>query len=301
MKNVTLLILEKRKSYGERLAAFLGRQAYSPFNIQLYLEHPISDEKWKKADLVLITSSLMALYGEKVKEGNVCILDESGQIIGMEGRNVYKYQSAGVIYQRLLEFCEENGWMLQGERNHGKKECVCAGIYRPVNNEKSFLKVLEMCRQKGKMGNLLYLNFETVTIFEQYMEGERRQEGLSEIIYYVKQRNSNLGMKVERMAVKGPVEYIAGAAMPMEMWELEEEDWRFCLERLCKDTKYDQILLDFGTVMPPGIVMDSCDEWYVAGEHAPWSEQLTERFLKAAGKAAGEGFSEKVKRLNVEE
>ena len=44
-----------------------------------------------------------------------------------------------------------------------------------------------------------------------------------------------------------------------------------------------------------------CDEWYVAGEHAPWSEQLTERFLKAAGKAAGEGFSEKVKRLNVEE
>ena len=202
MKNVTLLILEKRKSYGERLAAFLGRQAYSPFNIQLYLEHPISDEKWKKADLVLITSSLMALYGEKVKEGNVCILDESGQIIGMEGRNVYKYQSAGVIYQRLLEFCEENGWMLQGERNHGKKECVCAGIYRPVNNEKSFLKVLEMCRQKGKMGNLLYLNFETVTIFEQYMEGERRQEGLSEIIYYVKQRSSNLGMKVERMAVK---------------------------------------------------------------------------------------------------
>lgn len=73
MKNVTLLILEKGKCYGERLAAFLGRQAYSPFNIQLYLEHPISDEKWKKADLVLITSSLMALYGEKVKEGNVCI------------------------------------------------------------------------------------------------------------------------------------------------------------------------------------------------------------------------------------
>ena len=128
MKNVTLLILEKRKSYGERLAAFLGRQAYSPFNIQLYLEHPISDEKWKKADLVLITSSLMALYGEKVKEGNVCILDESGQIIGMEGRNVYKYQSAGVIYQRLLEFCEENGWMLQGERNHGKRS-VCVQGY----------------------------------------------------------------------------------------------------------------------------------------------------------------------------
>lgn len=69
MKNVTLLILEKRKSYGERLAAFLGRQAYSPFNIQLYLEHPISDEKWKKADLVLITSSLMAAVWGKSQRG----------------------------------------------------------------------------------------------------------------------------------------------------------------------------------------------------------------------------------------
>lgn len=127
MKNVTLLILEKRKSYGERLAAFLGRQAYSPFNIQLYLEHPISDEKWKKADLVLITSSLMALYGEKVKEGNVCILDESGQIIGMEGRNVYKYQSAGVIYQRLLELCEENGWMLRGKEIMEKRSVYVQG------------------------------------------------------------------------------------------------------------------------------------------------------------------------------
>lgn len=58
-----------------------------------------------------------------------------------------------------------------GKKSWKKGVCVCR-VYRPVNNEKSFLKVLEMCRQKGKMGNLLYLNFETVTIFEQYMEGE---------------------------------------------------------------------------------------------------------------------------------
>lgn len=84
-------------------------------------------EKWKKADLVLITSSLMALYGEKVKEGNVCILDESGQIIGMEGRNVYNTNQRGV-YQRLLNFVRK-GWMLQGERNSWKKGvCVCRDI-----------------------------------------------------------------------------------------------------------------------------------------------------------------------------
>ncbi len=122
------------------------------------------------------------------------------------------------------------------------------------------------------------------------MEGERRQEGLSEIIYYVKQRSSNLGMKVERMAVKGPVEYIAGAANADGDVGIGGGRLAVCLERLCKDTKYDQILLDFGTAMPPELLWTVCDEWYVAGEHTPWSEQLTERFLKAAGKAAGRGL-----------
>ena len=83
----------------------------------------------------------------------------------------------------------------------------------------------------------------------------------------------------------------------MEMWELEEEDWRFCLERLCKDTKYDQILLDFGTAMPPGIVMDSCDEWYVAGEHAPWSEQLTERFFEGSWEGSRRGLFREGKKI----
>lgn len=66
MKNMTLVMLENRQGYGERLAAFISRQTDSPFNVHLYLEHPIGDEQWEKADVVLMTSSLMDLYGEKV-------------------------------------------------------------------------------------------------------------------------------------------------------------------------------------------------------------------------------------------
>ena len=297
MKNRILLILEKRKSYGERLAAFIGRQEYSPFNTQIYLEHPISDEKWKKADAVLITSSLMEIYGDKMEEDNVFILDESGQLSGVEERSVYKYQSAGVIYQRLMEFCVEKGSIYPNDRRSGKQECVCAGMYRPVNSESSFMKGLDICRQKGKTGNLLYLNFEPVTIFERYMEGEKKQEGISEMIYYVKQRSGNLGMRIEMMAVKGQVDYLASAVMPGEVWELDEDDWRFCLDILCRETGYAQIVLDFGGMMPPETVLEICDKWYVIGEASTWSEQLTERFLEIAGKVTESAFAEKVKRI----
>ena len=43
MKNMTLVMLENRQGYGERLAAFISRQTDSPFNVHLYLEHPIGD------------------------------------------------------------------------------------------------------------------------------------------------------------------------------------------------------------------------------------------------------------------
>ena len=56
MKNMTLVMLENRQGYGERLAAFISRQTDSPFNVHLYLEHPIGDEQWEKADVVLMTS-----------------------------------------------------------------------------------------------------------------------------------------------------------------------------------------------------------------------------------------------------
>lgn len=71
--------------------AFISRQTDSPFNVHLYLEHPIGDEQWEKADVVLMTSSLMDLYGEKVSNEKVILLDEEGRQAEGENEYVYKY------------------------------------------------------------------------------------------------------------------------------------------------------------------------------------------------------------------
>ena len=109
MKNMTLVMLENRQGYGERLAAFISRQTDSPFNAHLYLEHPIGDEQWEKADVVLMTSSLMDLYGEKVSNEKVILLDEEGRQAEGENEYVYKYQSAVKIYGEILKCCADKG------------------------------------------------------------------------------------------------------------------------------------------------------------------------------------------------
>ena len=79
MKNVTLLILENEKLW--RKAGRVGRVRHIlPFNIQLYLEHPISDEKWKKGRSGVDNFITDGASIKKSKRENVCIL-MSGQRI----------------------------------------------------------------------------------------------------------------------------------------------------------------------------------------------------------------------------
>lgn len=176
----------------ERLAAFISRQTDSPFNVHLYLEHPIGDEQWEKADVVLMTSSLMDLYGEKVSNEKVILLDEEGRQAEGENEYVYKYQSAVKIYGEILKCCADKGNAVVPMGSKGRK-WMLTGIYMPVSSEKRVRSVLEFCRKEGENQKVLYLNLEPVTCFTDLLESGDRKEGISEMIYYVKQRQDNLG------------------------------------------------------------------------------------------------------------
>ena len=150
LKNMTLVMLENRQGYGERLAAFISRQADSPFNVHLYFEHPIGDEQWEKADVILITSSLVNLYGEKMNDEKVMILDEEGRKAEGQKECVYKYQSAVQIYGEILKFCADRGndFVTGGDRK--RRKWTLTGIYMPVSSEKMVRKMMEFCRHLSK-------------------------------------------------------------------------------------------------------------------------------------------------------
>ena len=265
MKNMTLVMLENRQGYGERLAAFISRQTDSPFNVHLYLEHPIGDEQWEKADVVLMTSSLMDLYGEKVSNEKVILLDEEGRQAEGENEYVYKYQSAVKIYGEILKCCADKGNAVVPMGSKGRK-WMLTGIYMPVSSEKRVRSVLEFCRKEGENQKVLYLNLEPVTCFTDLLESDDRKEGISEMIYYVKQRQDNLGTRLGMMVTRAEFDYLMPSANPAEIGELNAEDWQFCLEQLYQGTVYDQVIFDFGAMLPPAVLLEAGDRWIIAGD-----------------------------------
>ena len=270
MKNMTLVMLENRQGYGERLAAFISRQTDSPFNVHLYLEHPIGDEQWEKADVVLMTSSLMDLYGEKVSNEK--------------------------IYGEILKCCADKGNAVVPMGSKGRK-WMLTGIYMPVSSEKRVRSVLEFCRKEGENQKVLYLNLEPVTCFTDLLESGDRKEGISEMIYYVKQRQDNLGTRLGMMVTRAEFDYLMPSANPAEIGELNAEDWQFCLEQLYQGTVYDQVIFDFGAMLPPAVLLEAGDRWIIAGDETEWEEKLTERFISIVSRMTEGSFEERVLKI----
>lgn len=296
MKNMTLVMLENRQGYGERLAAFISRQTDSPFKVHLYLEHPIGDEQWEKADVILITSSLMDLYGEKVSNEKVIILDEEGRQAEGENDYVYKYQSAVKIYGEILRCCADRGNAVVPTGSRGRKWAL-TGIYMPVSSERMVRNILEFCRQEGVDQKILYLNLEPVTCVADLLESGGRKEGISEMIYYVKQRQENLGTRLGMMVTRDKFDYLMPAANPAEIGELNVDDWQFCLEQLYQGTMYDQVIFDFGAMLPPAALLEAGDRWIIASDGTEWEEKLTEKFISIVSRMTEGSFEERVVKI----
>lgn len=297
---MTVAILENRETYGERMAAYLSRHEESPFNVQLYLEHPSPVDLWGKADVILMTSSLAGIYEKSADRHKVLVLDEEGKGIEGEGMEIYKYQSAAVIYEALLEFCVDKCGKKLLWGGKARKNFMLIGIYSPVASERTMRTVLSMCRKLAADQRLLYINMEQVPVFQTILGENDRQEGVSDLIYYVKQRSRNLGIRLGMIVVKGDFDYLLPAATSAEIAELSAEDWKYCLESIENDTDYEKVVLDFGASVPPSAVLDACNGWWIVSGGSSWEQMLIHQFRTILTRLTDRDLDGKFEKISVD-
>lgn len=298
MKHITISILENMEVYGSRLAAYLSQHENSPFIVQLYLEHPIRGEKWRQADAILMTSSLMDTYKDMLEGNTIIILDEDGR--GVEGGEfVYKYQSASVIYERLLSFCIDRGGKRIFEGGRVKKDFAIYVIHTPARGERVTGSVLTMCRRQEAAHRVLYMNLEQIPYFGELLGESGRREGMSDLIYYVKQHKQNIGTRIGMMAVKEEFDYLVPAAAPAELNELDSEEWQYCLESIRSETDYEKVFIDFGMSVPVEAVLNACDQLLVIHGGGQWEKGLMMKFRQIVERMMGAEFGDRIKEIDV--
>lgn len=211
---------------------------------------------------------------------------------------IYKYQSAGNIiretYEQYLEQCSNGDEYLKIIPSHNNH---IIGVFSPYGNNKKTLYALMLSEYYGINQSTLYVNLD---LFNQLSWLETDQGGgLSEILYYVKQRKSNLSLKIESLAkIYGHFHIIAPVIHFQDLYEITEEDIDFLLGCLREYCEYRFIIIDIG-VFGKSIkkVFDNCDRIYIPIEQSNIEVDKLLAFNKQMRKSSTEEFMKKFQEI----
>lgn len=288
MKNISILIVDDQNNYGSRLSSYISNHDASPFTVSLNMMNASEITYHTAYDLIIITSSMLEDHREYLQDSLVIVLDEAGTLHNESDRflYIYKYQSAETIYKFILETCMEHVGKSIISSGKGGDDLKVIGLFSPVRDEDSHIKVSSFLKELSLSGKLLYISMKQLyTGVKSYEEDLREkdqpedQDDFSAFIYYLKQQKSNLGNRLMLMAQKvGEYDLILPCRLSSELYELSSEDWRKIKTVLATETSYRIFVMDFVDQIPHENTGCIIDELVIIGGGSRWEEKISMRF-----------------------
>ncbi len=181
--------------------------------------------------------------------------------LGPEECEVYKYQNADEIIRILFEtYIERTKKNVM--RTLRKDRAALVAVYSPIHRigKTRFAKALGKQRAKDK--RVLYLSLEE---YAGFTEESKDGMNLGDLLYYIKQGNSNLGLRLQA-AVKKEEElhYLPSMPIGLDLKAVTLGEWTTLLRELTSHSLYDLIILDMSeSVQGLFEILEQCDRVYM--------------------------------------
>lgn len=262
MNERNLVICDREIRYadglGENISARedLAVKVYICSNLEKVLE--LSEQK--PIHLFVVDEGYAYKERSQIEAKQVFVLGR-GKVadLGDEECQVGKYQCADEIIREIFEVyidkTKENVM-----RSMRKDRARLVAVYSPIHRLGKTTFAMALGRECAKRRRVLYLNLEEYAA----IEGE---EGLNmgDILYYMKQGNGNLGIRL-RAAVrkKEELDYLMPIPISQDIKEVSEKDWEMLLKELVENSTYEIILLDLSEIVQ-GLyhILEQCDRIYM--------------------------------------
>ena len=181
--------------------------------------------------------------------------------LGEEECQVGKYQCAEEIIREIFEVyidkTKENVM-----RNMGNHVAKLVAVYSPIHRIGKTTFAIEMGKECAKKKRVLYLNMEEYAAFE-----DTTQEGLNlgDLLYYIKQRNGNLGVRLPSAVTKmEELDVVSAIPIAQDLKEIPQKEWQMLLEELLTNSTYEIVIVDVSeSVQGLMHILESCDKVYM--------------------------------------
>lgn len=277
MEYKNLVICDTDAGYMKQLSLLLAKHKDIRANISVFSDFQEAKIYADKMNVDILLRNEQC--NQVISAGKIFILTERKEQEEASGDYIYKFQSVDKIIARILGTTngKEGGTGTKGkkvDRGKSKKKgkvrkvnreipglerMKLIGVYSPVHRCGKTTYALSLGRELAKKYQVLYINLEGYAgIGEVFETGG---DNLADLIYYTKQEQGNIGMRIGMMAKKhGLLDYIAPMPIAEELKTISKEEWIGLLSEIGEKSVYEVIVIDLGEVIQGGLeLLELCD------------------------------------------
>ena len=244
---IRLGILDDNTRYTSLLATYFNRHYSEQLEIHIYnsLDSFEQNSHQKRIDVLLANPDILQGTSSIPSNVGVAYLSESTDIESIRDvRAVCKYQKAELIYKEIISIYSE---IETGEvyRMGGLNSRVL--LFRGVSGGVGATTTAVSCAASiaGTGRTVLYLNLEENGVVSHLLRGEGSAT-LSDVLYVVKSRHSNIALKLDSMVRKdfSGVCFFAPFSVMLDSCNLHKEDVKSLMDAIRISGNYDYIVID---------------------------------------------------------
>lgn len=302
MKKSIFAVCDLEASYACNLMDYLNERRTTPFEVQAFtnISSLESFARENEIEILLISTRAMCNEIRELPIKRTIILSEGEPLQDLEEYPfVYKYQSSDQILSEVMEYYVEDhpqAHMLA----MGAKHTKVYGIYSPIGRTRKTAFALAMGEILAETKQVLYLNFEEFSGFEELF-GVSYKTDLSDLIYFARQKEGGLVYKLNSVIQTfHELQYIPPAMSPADIRDVSGEEWLGFIREIMSYREYDVIILDLSNQVDEIFqILKECDRIYMPVQDDMISQAKLLQYEKLLHMLELEDLESKTKRLRL--
>lgn len=257
LKKIRIALYDK-SGYMQSLVEYLCQNGHRSIETRLFttLDTLVQSAEKRMIDVLLA--------GEEVVEEIAPLKEKLSQIILLSEGNmvserseyyvIFKYQSAPDIMKEVLAQIAENDEIHYTDYKVLKEAGEIIAVYAPFGGAGVTKYAFGLAQELSKRYRTLYVNLELFHGMSHLLQDRKGRQiesfrGMSEVIFYLKQKKEKLAIKLESIAFSvQELDCIMTVEDYRDLYHMTREDMEELLQVILFQSEYDKIVFDIGYI-----------------------------------------------------
>lgn len=205
------------------------------------------------ADILLVSGDMACEAGKLKNIKKIIILSDGSYTGAQECPVIFKYQPAAHILKEIFEQVAEDDTIQGMPVIHTSKQAELIVVFSPYGGSGVSTYARNLCAGMAGSNNVLYINLEIFDSFAEFESSADNHEyicGMSEVVYYIKQKKDKLAFKLGSVIKhhKDGYNYILPVEDYRDLYSISPEDMECFTDVLASGMMYDKVVFDAGYV-----------------------------------------------------